>query len=548
MCCRRSVVLTPRSRRSGSHGIAAPLFAILLVALLGLTGLVVDLGSWQVEASSIQQATDAAALAGVVKLPDGDSSAITTALDVAARNGYVDGEDGVSVTAVALSDDSMEVTIERDGVKQYFTGLFVDPGTISRTSTARYVQPVALGSPTNYLGTGDLLDGLVDADNVENFWLAVSGRCTRREYGDRVTPIAMAIPGSGPYSCEPDVAPRRPNPEYSADGYFFGVDVPEANGASPVHIQMFDAPVCAGGNSGAGDEQKAPFDVEVTVRVGNNLSPGDSTVMQSQTFHGSSGTGGDCGTGPFGGECTSGSALAGCWTTLATVYSPGTYYVQVAPLGDDTNVDSRHDQFSLRAKAGVVFSPCTSDVSIPWGTQPAYDPGCSQVYGIEHLPVFANIPGDDPIFHLASVNDAHNGKTMYVTLYDAAEGGSGIRILDPNGDEATFTWEVLCADGSVPTSSCPGEQEPTGGRSGGPTQVLDVAGTGTKTFAENTQNGKYSDRLVRLAIQLPDDIAAAYGNATWWRIKYDGNFSGDRTTWSVRILGDAVRLTPNAGV
>ena len=138
---------------------------------------------------------------------------------------------------------------------------------------------------------------------------------------------------------------------------------------------------------------------------------------------------------------------------------------------------------------------------------------------------------------------------MQVTLYDAAEGATSIGLVNPAGGPADFTWEVLCADASQPTAgSCPGEANPTGGRGGSPVtiQSLPVAGNGTQPFPQNVQTGLYSDRLLRLSVKLPNDITAAYGGATWWKIRYGGNFGGDRTTWSVKLLGDPVRLLPNA--
>ena len=50
-----------------------------------------------------------------------------------------------------------------------------------------------------------------------------------------------------------------------------------------------------------------------------------------------------------------------------------------------------------------------------------------------------------------------------------------------------------------------------------------------------------------LSVKLPADINAAYGGLTWWRIRYtvDAANSTDRTTWSVSVKGDPVRLVPN---
>ena len=180
--------------------------SLLLVALLGMAGVVVDLGSWQVEASRAQQAADAAALAAVVRLPDGAAAATARAVDVAADNGFTHGDDldgdgtaDVSVTVRVLGGETLEVTVTTTEVPQYFTRVLRgdDSPTITRRSTAQYVQPVPLGSPRNYLGTNQLLASQTSGDGIENFYLAVSGHCTRRENA-RLLIVNGARPGATP--------------------------------------------------------------------------------------------------------------------------------------------------------------------------------------------------------------------------------------------------------------------------------------------------------------------------------------------------------------
>lgn len=543
--------------------------SLLLVALLGMAGVVVDLGSWQVEASRAQQAADAAALAAVVRLPDGEPAAVARARAVAADNGFTHGDDldgdgtaDVSVTVRVLGGETLEVTVTTTEVAQYFTRVLRgdDSPTITRRSTAQYVQPVPLGSPRNYLGTNRLLatgPNATSGDGIENFYLAVSGECTRREYGDRVTGIAMNNQSS-PHSCNPGTGGTLANPEATTDGYLFTVTVPEVPGSTPVAIQMFDAPTCT--NDGAASlifgEQLTPHGTTVTVRRFDDLDPLAGTIVSTRNFEGQSTTTGQCRFGvanladrTCGPEVPLVSGLRECWVTLTTLTTPGEYTIQVDPATPPAarNTNTRHNVFSLRAKRGALFNPCTSDVAVRDGLLPATPPyaaGCTQISGLEHLPIYAS-GNNSPVFYLASIDARHNGKTMQVTLYDAAEGASSISLLNPSGGLEQFRWEILCADGADPSTGCPGEAGPTGGRTGGPTTAVDVSGTGTQPFPNNVQNGKYSDRLLRLTLRMPDDIDAAYGGRTWWKIRYGGAFTGDRTTWSVRLLGDPVRLLPN---
>lgn len=549
-----------RTRPAADRGFALVLMALVLVSMLGIAGLVVDLGAWQVEASRIQQAADAASLAGVVRLPDGDDAAITRAREIAADNGFDDSDADVTVTVTPLGDETLEVAITKANVDQYFTQIFRDPTTITRRSTAQYVQPVPLGSPRNYLGTSDLSSIGVAGDGVENFFLAVSGHCSRKEYGDRITPLKMDNP-------EPDdghsCALHKDNPEYDDDGYLFGVRVPEGSG--PVLLQMFDAPVCT--DPVGGDvfgEQAAAFDVEVTVRRNDDLDPllGTTLTNPPLTFDGENSTTGQCrfGTPNAQDECADADHLRECWTTLYTLPGEGEYSVQVDPMfSGDASRNERHNVFALRAKTGSIGDPfiaCTSDEArAPEGPSatPPYSLTCPQVFGFEHVPIYAQGTAS-PLFFLASIDSRHNGKTLQVTLFDAAEGAETITLVDPDGNDATVTWEILCTTGaSAGGSPCPGENEPLGGRSGGPTTAVNVAGTvgeAHRTFDRNHQSGKYSDRLLRLSLELPADIDAAYGGETWWKIRYSpppgDDFDGDRTTWSVKLLGDPVRLLPNA--
>ena len=94
----------PRRRVRGEEGYVLVLTALLLLPLLAVTGLAVDLGAWYARAAAIQRAADAAALAGVVYLPD-LGAATTRAESVAAANGFADdGRITVDVTQISGSD------------------------------------------------------------------------------------------------------------------------------------------------------------------------------------------------------------------------------------------------------------------------------------------------------------------------------------------------------------------------------------------------------------------------------------------------------------
>src|SRR5207253_7801122 len=87
---------TAKFRRE-QRGQVLVIVAIMIVALLGFTGLVTDVAWYEVNLMRIQRAADAAALAGVVYLPGNVAGAQNAALAESSKNGFVNGRDGVSV-------------------------------------------------------------------------------------------------------------------------------------------------------------------------------------------------------------------------------------------------------------------------------------------------------------------------------------------------------------------------------------------------------------------------------------------------------------------
>jgi Putative Flp pilus-assembly TadE/G-like len=85
-------------RRNGESGQAIVAVALGLVVLLGMLGLGIDFGYLRYMKRQMQTAADAAAIAGSGMLDFGSSSAITTAAQaVAAKNGFTNGSNGVTI-------------------------------------------------------------------------------------------------------------------------------------------------------------------------------------------------------------------------------------------------------------------------------------------------------------------------------------------------------------------------------------------------------------------------------------------------------------------
>lgn len=176
---RRGLVQTDRAQQEGGYVLVK--FALLLVPLLLMTGLSVDVGSWYSRIADIQKAADAAALAGVVWLPD-ETAAARYAREEATRNGFTDGVDNISVDIERAGDRRLRVTISDGTVESFFwSNLGGGDIDLTRSALAEYVLPVPLGSPRNYFGTGRLLDG----DAREYLYQAVNPACTSKVQGDR---------------------------------------------------------------------------------------------------------------------------------------------------------------------------------------------------------------------------------------------------------------------------------------------------------------------------------------------------------------------------
>ena len=142
-----------RLRRRDEAGYAAILVALLASTILvPLAALSVDVARWYVEIERVQNAADAAAMAGVTFLPDDFDNAEEAAKAVAARNGYPDsGASSVSVTTGA-KPTQLKVTVSSTINNGFASAFDMDLATMSRSAVADYNGPAPLGSPCNAFG------------------------------------------------------------------------------------------------------------------------------------------------------------------------------------------------------------------------------------------------------------------------------------------------------------------------------------------------------------------------------------------------------------
>ncbi|MBV9953090.1 MAG: Tad domain-containing protein [Acidimicrobiia bacterium] len=501
--------------------------AILLVPLMLMAALAIDVGSWYVEAQQIQRAADAAALAGVTYMPDHFSDAQDKARDIAAKNGYVNGTNGVTVTATPVPGNRrrLKVTITNPHVRTFFGSIVTKEISITRAATAEYVVPVPLGSPRNYLGTGDLGKSTTTF-SPEYLWASINGYCTDSEQGDERASFYSTATCSG-----------ATNENYSDLNYVYSVELPTTRTYS-TDVILFDGNYRDGG--GNADDDNPGGQGQPAMNTTFTLYQPDATIlddtdnprMDSVTTGACSSTGaGHKGTKTFAPDTTEGGytfnpsstnfTSSSSWWLLCTIPASapgGRYLLRVSNQDEAGGIDLTQgaNNFSIVATPSSPQRLCDSRT----------DTTCPKVYANDYLSVRAASDQDTANFYLSEIGPEHKGKKVIITLWDPAEGGNSISIRKPTG---TNTWTNQTFDWTSTNATYPGA-----------TNVSSIDVTGTK----------FNGQLLTISFTLPTTYAPPSDN-DWWQIAY--KFGGtdargnpitvsDRTTWSVSILGDPVHL------
>jgi Flp pilus assembly protein TadG len=140
------------SVKRDQRGQAFVITVLMITALLGLTALVLDVGSWFRAQRSLQATADAAALAGAQELPDNPGNASSLANDYAARN--TSGLQGVTIdlSQSYVPNDTIKVHVSKPA-EGFFSKVFgidsVDEGAAATARTAGmksalYVAPIVV--------------------------------------------------------------------------------------------------------------------------------------------------------------------------------------------------------------------------------------------------------------------------------------------------------------------------------------------------------------------------------------------------------------------
>jgi hypothetical protein len=463
---------------------------LMLSVLMTMTALAVDVGSFYSRAAEVQKASDAAALAAVVWMPDDVATATSSARDAAARNGFTDGSAGITVTVAAVPGNprQVRVSITDPNVPTLFGRMITNKISITRDSVAEYVLAVPLGSPDSTFGNQSL------AATAPNFWAAINGYATGKSQGD---PFATHC-GAISTSCS------GVNADYRASGYLYAVEVPPGSAGRTLTVEIFDSIFVDRGlgtetsDTLMGGSAMPPLQYELYEADATPLDNSDNPTMS-----------GRCSTGPgrlvFDTSNTAAeiTTYKNQWSTLCTfnVTRTGVYPLRVKSSG----ISGQPDQGNATAQYAVRSSLTGA------GAQP-------RVYGLGDMSIFTGSTGLSE-FYLAEVAALHAGKTFEVELFDPGDGSSG-----------TYNLSIVKPDGGIATCRYTNSSG-TFGSSGGCTIT-------TRNSSGSVYDGKW------LSIRI--DLGTTYSCSTncWWKVKYDfgGGTPTDRTTWRASILGDPVHL------
>jgi len=133
-------------------GQAIVLSAVWMLVLLGMAGLVIDVGSWYHAQRNLQSDADAAALAAAQELPADTATAGVMAKSYALKNGYTLTDSGISFSGVTAPNDSITVKVKAPA-STYFTKLFglnsidIDAKATAKSDLlgdARWVAPITV--------------------------------------------------------------------------------------------------------------------------------------------------------------------------------------------------------------------------------------------------------------------------------------------------------------------------------------------------------------------------------------------------------------------
>ena len=538
-----------KTRADDEHGFIAVATALLLVVLLMFTALGIDVAVWFYRGAQLQRTADAAALAGVANMPR-FVQAEAAAKAVAQKNGI--DPSLVSVERIPNAPSELRVTILDPKVPSFFGRMVKKELAIKRGAQAEYVAAVDLGSRLNGVGTGSF-PGYGPGGTTQNFWLAINGYCTPKEYGDKFASAFDANVTSTTSRCD-GAGGSVTNSEYAGAtnaAYTYIVDVPcPIAGQDPCATpRTSDIRVAA---------YNPYFDRSNDWLDTNVADAATFTVAQVTTTFSLFDEGGTAIAAPLSfGTCdTTTCGPINDWVGLFSIpAAAGSGRFRVGVSTQHAQIDSYGvNVFSLVAYPSTqALGPCPSGPTV-----------CPSVSGERSMSVYADVSGGQSDFFLARLSPAryYRGKKIQILLHDVDQGASSVQILGPGGAPVEFsyrTWDPGLRDGGGNQITDTGVSRTA---TVSPDHRLDVSpllsavDPTTLPWPASARMGTqvFNGRTVSLELKIPTNygcvpasspcVEAPLVDDGWWKIRYSTSSGtvSDRTTWTVQLVGDPVHL------
>jgi hypothetical protein len=585
------------------RGFVAVWMAIVLFVLIGVAAFAVDLVHAYVVGQQVQNAADAAALAGAEQIPADigcpgpptPGHAYTAAQTLANQNLSKDGISTIgpntTFTASCTGPNEMTVHVKTKVDTWFARALGFSTLTVNRSAVAQYDGPLDMGSPANNLGDvpGDSCTDLgypagsppscasVSANANQNLWAQIQGPETTKTSGNAYTTdycngttdgcSTTGMGGntqfSGPggegveYFYVHNDLPGQPLMISVYDAGFVdtgGFCDPSTHNIDPTSLTYpsryaLNSPYCAGDERqvGLNPTGSNPMDVEFQILGPDNTpDPSDNPVVCT--------TGDIPGQEPLNSDPLLGGSPDGIdpsvkkwfeqWQPICPAFaSDGTltdYEVRVI-----TTTGQGTDQFALLATHGLG--------------KPILPNGDLAISAKERLPLFASKPTGGPgEFYLARVTPSDQPRTLSLSFFDLGDsqppptcGGVG----QPPCPASTGTLDIY-PDGGSDFSGC---QTITG-----PTPIIgygkntpngppwgDLGPPGGQPCSFTYDKTSWNGQWVTISVPIPTSYNCN-GNdpndfqSCWVKIKITPGSGvlplSDATTWNATISGAPVRL------
>lgn len=460
--------------------------ALLLIPLMIFSAFAVDIGAWYLKGQQVQRATDAAALAGVVYMPN-LATAEQIAIDVAAKNGMIDqrwvdaGNPGVANATVVVSAKSDQLRVRIDTETPAYLGKIVlDEVNVERYSVADITSNVGFGSPNSGLGTGNLGPGELGSPDgsgsyANGFWLGIKAHCASRPHGD---PFSALWDTSGNSGAGCSNASRTLNPTFAPEQekFVYVVDIPEGI-TETTNIEVLEPGTCTSASAKAREENNSSPLLQFRVYASDNTHDFDGDNLASTPVFDQ----------VFPADACSGN---NGWYTLASVppTQSGKWYVEVnSRINYDVN-ETGHNNFALRAVPdGGSGHLCARS---------ATNPTCPSIYAREWLGFYRSpnfgVGGDPAEFFLSQISEEHAGKTLQIRIFDSGEGMDNIQFINDHDQSVDFTYRrTNCSVGNDCSKPEDTVDQPSSTCEGNP--CLDVT------------NSRYNNQFLTVEYDIPSD-------------------------------------------